>query len=502
MITNVAQYLDETVNKFPDKIAFVDSKRSITFETLKIEADKVATEICNGGYRKEPIIVFLEKSVEVVSTFLGIIKSGNFYSPIDVNMPVARIEKIIDTLQPKVIITDRKNSKIANEFAKGVPVLEYETCMETNADYGLLSDANDKILDSDLAYVLFTSGSTGIPKGVMISEKGLIDFVEWATDYFKINEKFIFGNQTPFYFSFSIYEIYLTIKNAATTFIIPHELFSYPGELMNYLFEHSINTIIWVPSALCMISTFRALKAPYLPELKRVLFGADVMQAKKLNRWISAYPNVEFYNLFGPTEVTDTCSAYKIERQINDNEAIPIGISCQNKEMLLLNEDDELVTGDEVGEICVRGSGMAYGYYNDEQRTKEVFVQNPLNNRYSEIIYRTGDLARYNELGELIYVSRKDFQIKHMGQRIELGEIETAIASIDGVERCCCLYDSKKSRIFMFYLGQIESTELIEKLRNIVPHYMVPNRSIKLEEMPFNLNGKIDRVKLKSEYID
>lgn len=500
MITNVAQYLEKTVERFPNKVAFVDSNRSISFKELKQEADKVASTICKLGYRKEPVIVFLDKSVEVVASFLGVIESGNFYSPIDTNMPVARIEKIVSTLQPKVIVTDKKNSEVAKSFASDALVLEYESCMESEIDYFNLNDANDKILDSDLVYVLFTSGSTGIPKGVMISEKGLIDFVEWATEYFNIDDEFVFGNQTPFYFSFSIYEIYLTIKNGATTYIIPHELFSYPGELMKYLYERKINTIIWVPSALCMVSTFRALKEPYLPELRRVMFGAEVMPAKQLNRWISAYPNVEFYNLFGPTEVTDTCSAYKIERKIEDDEAIPIGLSCRNKEMLLLNEVDELVKGNEVGEICVRGSGMAYGYYNDDQRTKEVFVQNPLNKRYSEIIYRTGDLAKYNDFGEMVYVSRKDFQIKHMGQRIELGEIETAIASVEGVERCCCLYDSKKSRIFMFYVGEIESIDLIEKVKEIVPQYMVPNRSVKLEQMPFNLNGKIDRVKLRNDY--
>lgn len=502
MITNVAEYLEKTVERFPNKVAFVDSNRSISFEELKREADKVAITICKLGYRKEPVIVFLDKSVEVVVSFLGIIKSGNFYSPIDTNMPVARIEKIVSTLQPKVIITDKKNSEVAKNFAGDAHVLEYESCMESEINYTDLNDANEKILDSDLVYVLFTSGSTGIPKGVMISEKGLIDFVEWATEYFNIDDEFVFGNQTPFYFSFSIYEIYLTIRNGATTYIIPHELFSYPGELMKYLYERKINTIIWVPSALCMVSMFRALKEPYLPELRRVMFGAEVMPAKQLNRWVSAYPNVDFYNLFGPTEVTDTCSAYKIDRKIEDDEAIPIGLSCRNKEMLLLNEANELVKEDEVGEICVRGSGMAYGYYNDEQRTKEVFVQNPLNKRYPEIIYRTGDLAKYNALGEIVYVSRKDFQIKHMGQRIELGEIETAIASVDGVERCCCLYDSKKSRIFMFYVGEIDSTDLIEKVKKIVPQYMVPNRSVKLEQMPFNLNGKIDRVKLKYEYFN
>lgn len=501
MLTNVSQYLDETAKIHPQKIAFVDSNRKITFKELQQESDCIGCAISTYGYRKEPVVVFLDKSVEMVAAFLGVIKSGNFYSPIDTNMPVARIQKICSTLKPVIVLTDKMHAEIVRSFADNVIVLEYKACREVTVDYDVLDERNKLILDTDLAYVLFTSGSTGVPKGVMISEKGLLDFTEWATDYFKVDSTFVFGNQTPFYFSFSIYEIFLTIKNGATTYIIPKELFSYPGELMQYLFDNKVNSIIWVPTALCMVSTFRALKAPYLPELKRVMFGAEVMPAKQLNRWIEAYPGVEFYNLFGPTEVTDTCSVYKIERKINDNEAIPIGVSCQNKEMLLLDEKDNLITGYEVGEICVRGSGMAYGYYNDIARTQEVFVQNPLNNKYKEIIYRTGDLARYNEYGEIVYVSRKDFQIKHMGQRIELGEIETAIAAFEQVERCCCLYDAVKSRIFLFYVGDVENDVLIEKAKEVLPQYMVPNKSIRLDVMPYNLNGKIDRVKLREDYI-
>lgn len=497
MIRNVAEYLNKTVALYPNKVAFVDERRDMTFSQLQDESNHVAMGLIALQKRKQPVIVFLEKSVECVSSFLGVVKSGNFYSPIDTNMPAARIEKIMCTLNPCAIITNRKNVELAKEFASSCEILIYEELLETSIDYKAISDCTDLILDSDLLYVLFTSGSTGVPKGVMISERGVIDFVEWATEYFNIDDTYIFGNQTPFYFSFSIYEIYLTIKNGATTYIIPHELFSYPGELMQYLYDRDINTIIWVPSALCMISAFRALESPYLPKLKNVWFGAEVMPAKQLNRWRKSYPNVDFYNLFGPTEVTDTCMAYKIDREIQDTEMLPIGNACRNKEILLLTENDQLAQGDDIGEICVRGSGLAYGYYNDPARTAEVFVQNPLNTVYGEIIYRTGDLAKYNENGEMVYVSRKDFQIKHMGQRIELGEIETAISSIEGIQLCCCLYDKAKSRILAFYTGDIEAAQMIEQLKSMLPEYMIPNKTKKMDEMPFNLNGKIDRQKLK-----
>ena len=497
MICNVADYLNRAVAMYPDKVAFVDEHRSLTFAQLQEESSHVAMGLISLGKRKQPVIIFLEKSVECISAFLGTVKSGNFYSPIDTNMPASRIEKIMNTLNPCAIITNRKNVSVAREFANSCEILIYEDLMDICIDKKMISNCSELILDSDLLYVLFTSGSTGVPKGVMISERGVIDFTEWATEYFSIDETYVFGNQTPFYFSFSIYEIYLTIKNGATTYIIPHDLFSYPGELMQYLYDRDINTIIWVPSALCMVSAFRALESPYLPKLKNVWFGAEVMPAKQLNRWRKSYPNVNYYNLYGPTEVTDTCMAYKVDREIQDTEMLPIGVACRNKEILLLTENDELAQKDDIGEICVRGSGLAYGYYNDLVRTGEVFVQNPLNTVYNEIIYHTGDLAKYNEKGEIVYVSRKDFQIKHMGQRIELGEIETAISAIEEIQLCCCLYDKKRSRILAFYTGNIDGIQLIEQLKTVLPEYMVPNKTRKMDEMPFNLNGKIDRQKLK-----
>lgn len=497
MIRNVAEYLENTAKLCPEKVAFVDERRSITFKEIREEARHLATALINLGANKKPIIVYMDKCVECVCAFMGVVESGNFYSPIDTQMPVARIEKIVNTLEPYAIITDKKHVEEARKIALGSTIFVYEEELEKDINHLAIDEAMSRILDSDLLYVLFTSGSTGVPKGVMISERGVIDFAEWATEYFNIDDTFVFGNQTPFYFSFSIYEIYLTLKNAATTYIIPQECFSYPAQLMQYMYDKKINTVVWVPSALCMISTFHALESPYLPELRRVLFGAEVMPAKHLNEWRRKYPEVLFCNLFGPTEVTDTCSAYIISREIQDTEALPIGLACRNKEMLLLNDEDKEASYGEVGEICIRGSGLAYGYYNDPERTAEVFVQNPLNKSYSEIIYRTGDLAKYNEYGEMIYVSRKDFQIKHMGRRIELGEIETVVAAIEGVNQCCALYDSKKSRINMFYTGVIEKSTLSEKMKELLPVYMLPGKILFLDNMPRNLNGKIDRTKLK-----
>lgn len=497
MVRVVTDYLDQTVIKYPDKIAFADENRAMTFRQLQNEAYHIASTLIDKGFTKKPVLIYLDKSVEVLAAFQGVSYSGNYYSPIDTHMPQDRIDKIIVLLQPVAVITDCAHRKEAESFFKNGIIILYEDALKNIIIEEKINKAINKIIDTDILYVLFTSGSTGVPKGGIISHKAIIDFTEWAAKYLDFSEKSIMGNQCPLYFSMSIYDVYETLKCGSTTYIIPQNLFSQPTKLMKYLDEKQVNTLIWVPSILMFLSTLKALNRPHLKHLKNLFFGAEIFQTKHLNRWMDEYPNVRFVNIYGPTEVTDTCIYYDVKKRFPDNEIIPIGIPCKNKDCFLLDENKLVVEVGHIGEICVRGSGLAYGYYNDPERTEEAFVQNPLNTAYKELIYRTGDLARYNEDGDLVYVCRKDFQIKHKGHRIELGEIETIVSALDGIEDNCCLYDSEKLRIILFYTGSADGKRINEKLSTSLPDYMIPGKRVHLEAMPKNLNGKTDRQKLK-----
>lgn len=278
--------------------------------------------------------------------------------------------------------------------------------------------------------------------------------------------------------------------------IIPKKYFAFPGYLVKYISDNRINTISWVPSALCMIANLDAFKMADISCLKTVIFGGEVMPIKQLNKWRNVLPDTTFINGYGPTEVTDGCTYYIVDREFKENEILPIGIPFRNSDILVLDESNELVTTG-VGELCVRSESMSYGYYNDPEKSAEVFVQNPLNPHYSEIIYKTGDLVSYNQYGELEYMGRKDFQIKHMGRRIELGEIESAISAVPEIRESCCLYDPSRQQIVLFYSGPISEEEMAEKVKLLLPNYMVPKRYIKMEQLPHNLNGKIDRGELK-----
>lgn len=496
-VRTIAEYLDLSAEKYPEKIAFTDEKREISFKEVRNEARKVAFSLIKEGVSKKPVVIFMDKCVECINSFIGVAYSGNFYTIIDIHMPLSRMEKILDTLHPEIIVTDEALQAEANKIANGIKVLIYEEMMQKDADDDLVDERKERIIETDVLYVLFTSGSTGNPKGVIISHKAVIAYLEWGSATFALDQNTVFGNQTPFYFVMSGFDIYQTIRNGCTMHIIPKALFSFPVKLLEFMQVKKINTIFWVPSVLCLVANFRALPEIHLDELKTVMFGGEVMPTKQLNMWRKEYPEVQFVNQYGPTEMTDICAYYIVERELEDTESLPIGKPSSHMEILLLGEDDRPVADGEIGEICGRGPSLAYGYYNDAEKTAEVFVQNPMNKSYPEVIYRTGDLARYNERGELIYISRKDFQIKHMGNRIELGEIETAVSAIEGVERNCCLYDSKRSKIVLFYVGRAESEEVMKKLKLLLPEYMLPNKRVKLDEMPMNLNGKIDRNQLK-----
>jgi amino acid adenylation domain-containing protein len=490
--------LDNTANRFPNKIGYSDENQQLTFSQIRRKALNLASVFVEEGYYKAPIAVYMEKSVDVLVSFFASAYSGNFYSPIDLTMPESRIEKIITVLCPKVIVTKRELEDKALSFAGDSKLVFIDDIgFEENDDKEVLA-SRDKVCDTDLLYVLFTSGSTGTPKGVTITHRSVIDFIDCIQDIFNFDETDLFGNQAPFYFDNSILDIYTTMKTGAAMHIIPKHMFTWPLPLVKYLEEKKISTIFWVPSAMVGVAKLGALKKVDLNKtLRHVLFCGEVMPNKILNIWRSAVPKAVYANLYGPTEITDCCTYYIVNREFSDEEALPIGIPMKNTDILVLNEDNKLVNGDEVGELCVRGTSLSMGYYKNLEKTKEAFVQNPLNDAYPEIIYRTGDIVKYNEYGEIMYMCRKDFQIKHMGHRIELGEIETAVSSIDEISMNCCLYDDKRSKIVLFIAEKLELDYVNEKISHLVPEYMLPNRLIKVDRMPLNANGKIDRVKLK-----
>jgi acyl-CoA synthetase (AMP-forming)/AMP-acid ligase II len=251
-----------------------------------------------------------------------------------------------------------------------------------------------------------------------------------------------------------------------------------------------------------MISAFGALEKEVPKYLHTIAFGSEVFPIKQFNRWKKHLPNARFVNLYGPTEATGMSCYYEINREFEPDEVIPIGKPFHNTEILLLDENRKPAQKGEIGEICIRGTSLTLGYYRNFEKTNEVFIQNPLNDAYPELIYCTGDLGKYNERGELIFVSRKDNQIKHMGHRIELGEIEIVANGMENMKMVCCLFEEVKKKIVLYYVGDVTPAQVAIYLKEKLPRYMMPNVIESLENMPLTANGKIDRVLLKNKYVN
>lgn len=500
MKRNILTYLENSAQNFPKKTAYFSEDIAMTYEEILKSAKAIGTKLSKKlGVISRPVMVYMDKSPLCLAAFWGTVYSRNFYVPCDTGMPEYRIGLIVENLKPAAVITDMAHYDDARRFSS--QVFLYEEMVQTDIDEALLVDIRNESLDTDPVYVLYTSGSTGVPKGVVICHASLIDYVDAFCDEIPLTTDDIIANQAPFYFDASLIDIYCTLKLSATMGIVPLEYFSLPLKLLEYLDDNNITAIRWVPSAMKMVYTFKGFKSLKPKSLRTIIFGAESMPTKCYNYWKDNYQEATFIQIYGPTEITGVCTYHIIDRDYADDEIIPIGKAFKNSGVFLLDEDNHLVKRAGVpGEICVKGTCLALGYYNSPEKTAEVFVQNPLNPYYPERIYRTGDLAKYNDKKQLVFISRKDYQIKHMGHRIELGEIEASVASLQGIKNVCCLYDQEKQKIVMFYESDtLDNDVLMEDLKKRLVRYMIPNVLKKLDKLPLMKSGKVDRQALKEQ---
>lgn len=497
-MSNILTYLDKTEEKFPNKVAFCDSDGfQITFSELKKSTEVLGSFlITNFNCKNKPIAVLTERNIRSIPSFFATIYSGNFYIPIDATLPDSRIQEMLDIANPIITINcTERNFNISNH-----KIYTYDEILAQNIETVPRSD----ILSISPLYGIFTSGSTGVPKLVVKNHLSLMSFIEEYVNIFNFNSNDILGNQIPFYFDASTKDLFTTIKVGCTTNIISKGYFAQPGKLAQYLVDNKITSICWVPSALAMLSIFNVFSKIIPSTIQKVLFVGEAMHAKQLNIWIKALPKAKFVNLYGSTENAGNCLYHIIDHEIDESERIPIGRAFPNAKVFLLDDNNKLIKDsntEESGEICISGDILSLGYYNDLNLNNSKFCQNPLNSSYYERIFRTGDVGRYDKNKNIIYLCRKDYQIKLNGCRIELGDIEVSAVSLNTINSACCIFDEEKKKIVLFYSSENDEKEsLISHLKHKLPTYMVPTKYIYIKEMPLNQNGKIHRTKLKEMY--
>lgn len=494
---NILEYLEHTAKLSPYKIAITDGETGMTFRELYDQARSVGSYLARRSVCRKPVVVLMEKQPRTVAAFLGAIYGGNYYVPLDPEMPPSRMKQIINTLEPGALIFDEKTRQRAEELEYEGLTLSYEQGAFGIIQEEALNQIRQEQVDIDPIYIVFTSGSTGVPKGVVGCHRSVIDYIEALCPVLECGEDTIFGNQTPLYVDAYLKELLPVLKYGGCLCLIPKQLFMFPVRLVEFLNRNKVNTLCWVASALTMVSslgTFERIRPRFL---RTVAFASEVLPNKQLRAWRKAAPGARFLNLYGPTEATGICCYYEVERDFEDNEPLPIGQPFPNTQILLLNGVGQPVTAGETGEIFIRGTRLTLGYYRDPEREAAAFVQNPMHNNYPDRVYRTGDLARYNDRGELVFLSRKDDQIKHQGYRIELGEIEAAANALTGVQSACCVYVTENKQIVLYYTGTVDPKELGERLKERLPRYMLPQNYHRLTAMPRTANGKLDRVRMR-----
>lgn len=503
MKINLIEYFVETVKRFGEKTAVVDGERKVTFNIVDQKARQLAQAIidtCNCKNR--PVAMFMPKCVEAVITDLAITYSGNPYMNLDVKNPAERLSNIFVLIQPAAVITNSKFKAIIEPVASanGVAIIDIDEIasdIEPSSQEALLTRISN-LIDTDPYCIINTSGSTGTPKGVVLNHKSFIDFMAQTFDEYRFTENDIIGSLSPVVFDIWSYELCLLQGKGASIVVIPDTWSAFPIKILQLMQQQKVSYIFWVPTIMVNIANMGLLQQVHLPSLRLCWYAGEVFPTKQFNIWRHSLSQTTFANFYGPIEITLDCVYYTVEREIADDEPVPIGKAFRNTDILILDENNQKVLEpNKEGELCVRGTSLAMGYYNNPEKTAAAFVQNPLNHYYPEIIYRTGDLVFINNLGEIVFKGRKDSLIKHMGYRIELGEIEHVIINtLKLVKNGCVVYNHQRKEITLYYEADQELTtaDFRKSIGNTLPKYMIPVVYHHLPELKRNTNGKIDRL--------
>ncbi len=506
MKVSLIELFEETVKKYPQKVAVIDKDREIVFSDLHRKSLQLASALMALGIGQNRAVgVFLDKSIESVYADLGILYAGDFYMNLDIKTPAERIRNILQLVEPAAIIsTTRQIKSIEGIIPSTMKVILLDEAGGTaDVDSADIIGRLSTIIDTDPSCIINTSGSTGTPKGVVLNHKSFFDFIDWAIDTFHFDDDLVMGSLSPIVFDIYSFELCMLMAKASTLVVLPAHLAAFPAKILEVLEQHKVNFLFWVPTIMVNIANMDLLSAFKLKSLRTVWFAGEVFPTKQFNYWHHHLSEVTFANLYGPIEITLDCTYYIINKEIPDEEPLPIGYPCRNTNILILDDEDHVVTEPGVeGELCVRGTSLAMGYYNNPEKTAAVFVQNPLNKAYPELIYRTGDIVCLNDEGLIVFKGRKDNIVKHMGYRTDLGEIEHVIINtLKLVKNGCIVYNQRDKQITLFYEAaeEIPVSEFRLQIGKVLPKYMIPTAFHHLEQLQRNANGKIDRLFYKKQ---
>jgi amino acid adenylation domain-containing protein len=527
MIERLQGWVAVQAQERPEATALVMKGKRMTYSRLEEISNQLARMLIDGGCRRgDRVCLLLPKSPAAIAGILGILKADCIYVPLDPSCPAARLSKIVETCENRWILAGGSAAPVLNELAgnyssgSAMRIGWLDECDAADggckpefsfADLSTFSGGpfDSGNTSSDPAYIMFTSGSTGSPKGVVIAHSNVLHFIKWAVPYFCLNETDRLSCHSPLHFDLSVFDIFGAFASGAELHLVTPELNVLPNKLADFIRDSRLTQWFSVPSVLNYMAKFDVVKANDFPALKRLLWCGEVFPVPALTYFMKRLQHVSFTNLYGPTEATIASSYYAVpDCPADDSAAIPIGRPCGGEKLFVLDEKLQAVEPGETGYLYIQGVGLSSGYYKDPEKTNEVFVQDPFSSDPSDRLYKTGDLAKLGEDGLVYFLGRADSQIKSRGHRIELGEISTALATLDVLRESavvaiptdgfegviiCCAYVALPHR-------DVSPAALRSKLSKVLPRYMLPTRWIEMYELPKNANGKTDTRLVKEQF--
>jgi len=517
------ELLSDTAADLPDNTAVLFNNNQITYAELDKRSNRLANWLVTMGVKPQDRIgIYMPRSIHSIISVFGILKAGAIYVPVDPFCPESRLQYIVNKCEIAILLTCRdKLSKVSGTFSKDSPLQSVLIMdglianLEANPAIKLhwwereqkgVSEAphRAKIIDTELSYILFTSGSTGNPKGVMLSHRNALTFVNMACKFFKISNKDVFSNISPLHFDLSVFDLYVAFSAGAAVAIVPESIAIFPSKLAEFIDHYKITVWNSVPSALALLAAFANLDRCDLSSLRLILFAGEVFPVKYLRQLKRTIPHAQFYNIYGQTEANS--STYYLVDRIPDEDTslIPIGKPFPDFDVFALDENGRPINDQRTqGELYVRSETIAAGYWKDPEQSRGKFVENPLSPGSGEIVYKTGDVVRMDGDGNYIFLGRVDHMIKSRGYRIEIGEIETILANHPEIKMAVVipipdeLIGNRLAAIIVPSEGShIEKEEIVKYCSRLLPKYMVPEIVEFRDSLPMTSSGKADRKQL------
>ncbi|MDD7967871.1 amino acid adenylation domain-containing protein [Actinomycetospora lemnae] len=510
--------LADSAQRHADRPALVGTDETMTYAELDGAVNRVAHVLLGHGLTPGArVAVLAEKAPWTIAALIGTLRAGGAYVPVDPAGPASRVARIVGAAEPEIVLVDAASRPLLDEVLAelptallGRPPLVGALDTQDGVAFGredlvLAPTAGPGVAPTDLAHLLFTSGSTGVPKGVMITHDTVLAFVDWALRHFGTRPGDRVSGHPPLHFDLSTFDIYATLAAGAELHLVPASLGIDPRGTAAFIRDRALTQWFSVPSVLTYLARFDAVAQDDFPALERLLWCGEVLPTPVLAHWMRRLPHVRFTNLYGPTEATIASSYFDVpEVPPDETVPVPIGRACDGEELRVLDEDMAPMPVGEVGELWIGGAGLSPGYWRDPEKTVAAFVPHADGER----LYRTGDLARVDDTGVVHFLGRVDSQVKSRGYRIELGEIEAALATVPGIRECavvgidtggfegttiCGAYSVAEGHV-------LPATDVRRRLTELLPKYMVPARWAELEDLPHNVNGKIDRPALRERF--